>query len=298
MRLQRYAVFLAGLNYDILHRTAAKNANADSLSRLPLPSQRTAVDTPDKLHINMLQELPIHHKEVRCRTQQNAVLSRVYTSVQTGKWAETDHEFVLYYRRRTDLSTQLGCLLWRARVAIPPSQCAAVLEEIHKTHAGIVRSKALARSYFWWPNLDNDIEQIIKSCLKCVTYIKNPPEVQLQSWNVTESPWERVHIDYAGPLQGHLFLIIVDSKSKWLEAEIVESTDNKTTIAKLQSCFARHGIPKYLVSDNAAGFTSQPFATFLSRIGTKHIKSTPHHPKTNGLAEKMVHFVKTSMKAL
>ena len=122
MRLQRYAVFLAGLNYDILHRTAAKNANADSLSRLPLPSQRTAVDTTDKLHINMLQELPIHHKEVRRSTQHDAVLSRVYTSVQTGKWADTDNEFLFYYTRRTDISTQLGCLLWRARVAIPPSQ--------------------------------------------------------------------------------------------------------------------------------------------------------------------------------
>ena len=139
---------------------------------------------------------------------------------------------------------------------------------------------------------------MIRACPKCVTHLKTPPETQLQSWNSTEAPWERVHIDHAGPFMGHLLLIIVDSKTKWLEVEIVDSTDTKTTISKLQTCFARLGIPKFLVSDNASGFTSQQFADFMTRIGTKHIRATPHHPKTNGLAEKMVQFVKTSLKAL
>ena len=45
-------IFLSGLNYEIVHRPAAKNANADSLSCLPLPTERTALGDVDKLQIN------------------------------------------------------------------------------------------------------------------------------------------------------------------------------------------------------------------------------------------------------
>ena len=161
-----------------------------------------------------------------------------------------------------------------------------------------MQTKALARSYFYYPGIDSDIEKMIKSCPLCVHHIKTPPEVTLQSWNTTETPWERIHIDHAGPFQGHLFLIVVDSKTKWLEVEIVKSTDTNTTIKMLQTMFARWGVPKILVSDNATGFTSGIFTNFLERLGVKHARSTPHHPKTNGLAEKMVQLVKNSLSAM
>ena len=125
MRLQRYAVFLSGLNYEIVHRPAAKNANADSLSRLPLPTERTALYDVDKLQINMLQQLPIDATDIRRCTQRDTVLAQVYTSVQTGEWPETEGEYAAYYRRRNELSTQLGCLMWGARVIIPPPLHAA-----------------------------------------------------------------------------------------------------------------------------------------------------------------------------
>ena len=31
-------------------------------------------------------------------------------------------------------------------------------------HLGIVRMKMLARSYFWWPSLDETIEDYVKQC--------------------------------------------------------------------------------------------------------------------------------------
>ena len=101
-------------------------------------------------------------------------------------------EFAPYYRRRHELSTQLGVLMWGARVVIPPPLRKDVLEELHSTHMGIVKTKALARSYFYFPGIDGAIEKMVKSCPKCVHHIKTPPEVQLQSWNVTETPWERI----------------------------------------------------------------------------------------------------------
>ena len=58
-------------------------------------------------------------------------------------------------------------------------------------------------------------------------------------------------------------LIIVDAHSKWLEALVVNSATSQTTIEKLRSVFATHGIPEVLVSDNGSVFTSAEFMSSL-----------------------------------
>jgi len=45
---------------------------------------------------------------------------------------------------------------------IPPKACKAVLDLLHDTHQGISATKAKARAYVWWPNMDQQIEQICK----------------------------------------------------------------------------------------------------------------------------------------
>ena len=42
-----------------------------------------------------------------------------------------------------------------------------MLEELHVGHPGIVRMKELTRSYFWWSNVDLEIEQTVKNCSGC-----------------------------------------------------------------------------------------------------------------------------------
>ena len=41
--------------------------------------------------------------------------------------------------------------------------CSAVLAELHGAHPGMTRMKALARQWVWWPNLDQAIEDVVKS---------------------------------------------------------------------------------------------------------------------------------------
>ena len=69
-----------------------------------------------------------------------------------------------YYIRRSQLSVEDDCILWGSRVSVPPKFSKNILHELHKAHPGIVRMKALARSYVWCPLIDTDIESGVKEC--------------------------------------------------------------------------------------------------------------------------------------
>jgi len=51
-----------------------------------------------------------------------------------------------------------------------------------------------------------------------------------------------------------------------------------------------------IVSENGSQFVSQEYESFLKTNGIQHLKSTPYHPATNGLAQMMVQTFKNAMK--
>ena len=156
--------------------------------------------------------------------------------------------------------------------------------------------KALARSIVWWPGLDAEIEDKVKSCSDCQSNQKSPAAAPLHPWSYPTHPWARLHVDHAGPFLGKQFLIVIDTYSKWLEAKPVPSVSLHTTIIVLRSIFATHGLPETIVSDNGTAFTSMEFADFTRRNGIRHKFTAPYHPSSNGLAERAVQTMKTALK--
>ncbi|XP_054832561.1 uncharacterized protein LOC129327834 [Eublepharis macularius] len=110
--------------------------------------------------------------------------------------------------------------------------------------------------------------------------------------------WSRLHIDFAGPFQGHTFLVIVDSYSKWLEVVPVSAMTSGIVIRALQRLITTLGLPDIIVSDNAAQFTSREFQMFLDNNVIWHITSAPFHPSTNGQAQRTVRSAKDSLRKL
>ena len=101
---------------------------------------------------------------------------------------------------------------------------------------------------------------------------------------------------HAGPFLGKLFLVVVDSYSKWIEVVPVPSTASSYTIEALCHMFATHGLPQIIVSDNGTAFTSQEFKMFVKNNGIQHITTAPYHPASNGMAERAVQTFKTGLK--
>ena len=128
---------------------------------------------------------------------------------------------------------------------------------------------------------------------------EQPTSVTTTSVGVArEAMDKRIHIDYAGPFMNRMFLVIVDAHTKWLEVHVTQTSTAAVTIQKLQQTFATLGLPETVVSDNGSAFTSHEFQEFMKQNGIAHVKNSPYHPSSNGLAERAVQTFKTAMKRM
>ena len=124
-------------------------------------------------------------------------------------------------------------------MVIPLKLQSQVLTELHQGHPGVVKMKAVARSHVWWASVDNDIEQCARACEACQVSRNLPAKAPLHPWAWPTLPWERIHVDFAGPLQGKMLLVVIDAHLKWPEVVVLTSTTATKTIEALRELFAR-----------------------------------------------------------
>ena len=300
-RIQRWALTLAAYQYNIRYKSGKTLNNADALSRLPRPITTAYVDAPAELThlVCHLSSTSINAGSIKEWTAKDPLLSQVLRYIQTG-WPNhpLGEDFKPFTSRKSELSTLDGCILWGSRVVIPPQGRTLALQELHETHPGCSKMKSLARNYIWWPKMDATIEDTVKQCQTCQESRPSPPSAPLHPWEWPSQPWSRIHLDYAGPFLGSMYLILVDAHSKWMDVHPMQSITSAKTIEKLRIIFANHGLPHKVVTDNGPSFTSAEFRDFMTANGIVHIKSAPYHPSTNGLAERAVQTFKQGISRI
>ena len=300
-RIQRWALLLQAYNFTLCHRTGALLGTADALSRLPVATNAvdaTPVPVDWTFLVNFLESSPVTSADIKEGARKDPVLSKVLRFCETGWPAKNlgDPELTPYVRGRDELSLQNGCVLWGSRVIVPSRLRPSLLRELHAGHFGSSRMKELARSYLWWPNLDCDLEGSTNSCPERLSQRALPAKAELHPWEWPTHPWHRIHVDYAGPVDGHYFLVIVDAHSKWVDIYSTSDTTTKETVKCLQHSFAQFGLPVSIVSDNGPCFASQEFKEFAKNSGIRHITTAVYKPSTNGLAKKMAQTLKRALR--
>ena len=296
-RLQRWAVTLLNYQFKMEHVSSKKLGHADALSRLIPKYQESFEETViaalkdenecSKVLCNTIRELPVTLDQIKKEAVKDDFIKKMKNRI---RWTEKNKK----ENKVSPFSICEDILMYADRIVIPQVLRRKILNEFHTGHPGISRMKSLIRGYVFWPGMDKDVENCVKVCKGCQLAARDPP-VKTNPWPKTDIPWSRLHIDYAGPLNGYFYLIVVDSFSKWPEIFKTRHPTSKNTINALDEIFSRFGVPKTVVSDNGTAFTGYEFKEFCKSLDIQHITTPVYHPRSNGLAEK---FVDTFKRAL
>ncbi|XP_055932001.1 uncharacterized protein K02A2.6-like [Argiope bruennichi] len=281
-------------SYTIKYRNTKNHGNADALSRLPLAVDKDCeyLTEADVTNISQVELMPVTATDIARATKTDRKLFELYEGLKSGTELP-----VPFKGRESEFSLQNGCIMYGHRVCIPEKYENQVLEELHVGHPGIVKMKALARSYCYWQGIDASIANFVQNCSACIATRNEPARINRHPWEWPNGPWQRIHVDYAGPFMGKMFFVVSDAYSKWIEVIPMKNITASFTIHHLRILFAHYGIPLTLVSDNGTSFTSYEFRHFLKLNNIKHITSAPYHPASNGQAERIVQLFKASLKS-
>lgn len=292
-RMQHYAIFLEAYEFNTEYRKSADHANVDALSRLPVADCIAHVE--EVFELFAVDEFPVTAEQLEQATAADTEIAALLSALKTGRHCDSKHRHNI---PQTEFNLQNGAIVRGIRAYIPGPLRQRILEELHTSHFGMSRMKALARAYVWWPKLDADIDSLVMNCELCQQQRANPSRESTHVWESAKAPMERVHVDYAGPFLGKYFFILVDAYTKWPEIHIVSSITAEVTIDVCRKIFSCFGIPSKLVSDRGPQFTSAEFQQFLKSNGIEHAVGAPYHPATNGQAERYVRTFKDKLKTL
>ena len=195
--------------------------------------------------------LPLGVKDVAKATREDKVYGKLLSAVRSGDIDSTDPDMKPFISLLDGFHIENDVICHGSRIVVPTRQQARLLSEFHMAHTGIVQMKQVAREYFWWPNINKQIEEVAKSCEGCMKFMKKPAPAPLCPWPFARRPMERVHIDFC-EFKGKQLLIMIDAYSKyiWVAAMTSDTTAMKT-LAVLYGWFCeRNGFPTTLVSDN------------------------------------------------
>ena len=297
-RLVRWSILLSQYQYNLVHKTGRSNLVADALSRLPIDDKDFISYVPSE-YINMVESLELFNYsfvDIKKLTKEDQILSKLLIFLKFG-WPQDDTICSQYSRVKNEMSIHNDVIMFKNRIVVPSKIRPNLLNLLHVSHNGMVAMKAEARQNFWWPNISSDIEEKVKSCNNC-TMANNQTSQPILSWSDPGKPWDRIHIDYCGPIDNKYFLVIVDSHSKFADVHICSNMTSLITIECLRRTFANFGIPNTVVSDNATYFVSNEIKEFYAQNNILLINPAPFNPSTNGLCERMVQTFKNGMKKL
>ena len=308
-RLQRWALMLMAYQYEIRFKPTAQHGNADGLSRLPMGQDASFDQTESREHAEIVHAvekvfdgLPLSHKEIREATLIDETLKLIKKFLTSGNWSRKslDSEMSWFATRKHSLSIHNDVVMLNSdgftRVVIPKSLRNRALSLLHEGHWGITKMKQMARRYIAWPSITRDIRKLVKTCNPCCQAMKAPDQ-EYREWPQTSECLQRIHLDFAGPFLGKMFMVTVDAHSKYPFVSVMDvgNTTSKSVISALREIFCIEGLPVTIVTDGGPQFTSKEFGNFCSSLAVSHVVSPSFHPASNGEAERFVQTLKTGL---
>ncbi|XP_059160867.1 uncharacterized protein K02A2.6-like [Physella acuta] len=222
--------------------------------------------------------------------------SRTFSKTTEHGFIVKDNTLMRIFRDHTKEYKQL---------VIPHRYRNIILSQAHDLclagHMGRRKTKQRIQSAFYWPGMDRDISEYIQSCKLCMNKTRTPQLAPIQKTDLVCRPFEKIAIDIIGPLQptsarGHRFVLtVVDLATRWPEAFPLKNTTSEDTVNCLIQVFSRAGFPDTILSERGPQFTSEITRQISCLLGIKQTFTSPYHPESNGICERLNGTIKTMM---
>jgi len=196
------------------------------------------------------------------------------------------------------------------QLVIPTSLRSKVLKLGHESllsgHLGMTKTIHRVTQHFYWPGIMEDVKRYCRSCDTCQRNVTkgSVSKVPLVETPVITQPFERVAIDIVGPIEpaskrGYRYILtLVDMATRYPEAVPLKRIHTEAVAEALLSIFCRLGVPKEILSDRGAQFTSGLMQEISRLLSIKQLYTTPYHPQCNGLVEKFNGTLKSMLKKM
>ena len=130
-------------------------------SRLPSNEKDSFASVKIEAFMTELIHAPFTSKEIGEFSKRDPIILGAIDFVLSRWSSKGNEQFKPYFCRTNELAWEF-CLIWENKGVIPFQFRETILIELHENHPGIVRMKALAHSYAWWPNIESEIEITVK----------------------------------------------------------------------------------------------------------------------------------------
>ena len=231
-RMQRMRMQLQ--NYDItaVYRPGKEMYIADALSRAHSIETTTDDLFDDDLEVAMLKVSTEKLQDIQEATQNDDSLMTVIRATLNG-WPDNitnaAAEIRTLYTYHEELTYDNGILLKGDTIVVPRSLQKEMLQRIHESHLGIVKSKQLARDLLFWPGMTSQIEDTVAKCSTCQQSRKKQAPEPLISHQIPDQPFAKVATDLF-EIKGRSYVVCVDYYSKYPDVTLLPDTTSLSTI--------------------------------------------------------------------
>ena len=303
-KLARWGMALQELDLKIVHRSGKHNANADALSRYPLPGSSDYHPTEEVVaaitHSSDKDDQEADGGSLAGSQRQDKELAPIIEFLEDGVLPQEEK-----LARRTALTSSQYTLvdgeLYRTepdgtlRLIPPQALREKLMAEVHGgcfgAHLSDAKVYSNLRKHYWWPNMRSSVTQWTRACLTCATHQPGrkvkPPLTPIP----VAGAFDRVGVDVLQlprTRKGNKHAVVfVDYLTKW--PEVFPAADQSAaTIAKLlvEEVISRHGVPAQILSDRGKAFLSGLMKEVEVLMGYHKVNTTAYHPQTDGLVER------------
>ena len=302
-RLSRMLLRILDYQLEVIYQPGTKMHLSDALSRLTSHNDNSKAKSIPGLDITVhdvqifTEISPLSLEKIKHVIENDPDLKTLKQYIQDGfpvNRSSCVESVQGYSGFREELAIVNGLIVKGHRVVIPSQLCGEALKLLHSSHMGTVKTKDRARTSFFWPNMNQEIETHLSECCPCVTFQEKQPKKTLLNDPVSNVPWKSLTMDNFD-FNGEHCLIVVNRFSKFVIVKPSKDLTSRTTINLLLDIFSEHGFPATIRCNRGRNFVSNEFVDFCKKLNISITLSSGYHHSSNP-AECAVKTVKSLMK--